>query len=780
MKSMYRRIFNLLQIAVIASLAIACSKFDDSKIWAELDAHAEKIAELEKKCTQMNSNISSIQTILTALQNNDYVTNVAPVVQGGETVGYAITFSKSGSITIYHGEDGAGGQKGEDGKTPQISVRQDSDGIYYWTVDGEWLLDASGIKVPATGPKGDDGQPGNNGQQGASGEDGVTPQLKIEGGNWYVSYDSGATWTLLGPATGESGSGGAGGDSLFESVTVNSDDNTVTFTLNDGSTFVLPMSDGQPIKFRKEGTEIISSMTNILVDVNVAYDQIESLAADIEEQDAIYTKSAGGWKASLAFSSSSRTATVTVTPDSSIEKVFLKVTLVKNDGTFHQIIKVLTTKKAESSYALEFKGFQKESKFNSDGQFFKDGNSFSESYWVSAETGATGSVLGPDNLRVYTFSYVIESQWSSYWDNSEENASWITATLDGYVNGGGEIQERSLSIKVAANEGDVREGMVLVMPESEAPEYDYSIFPNGQTIDSKYEKYVVTTITQDKESEAVGFLSAKDPEWMEEDGTTLTMASSNHWLLGKFDVDEVYTLTYTKKGSSDSQGSNILCSVEGFTSKYFDYEVQEMASASSWLNVFTFGTGNFRVEMFPDRDGFGEAAMANEGVKHKGFIVLYKDGVAFTAIECISNERNGGETSESGVAFLYPSKVDGASLVQVTSDNITEMNSKYSSYGIDFEEDFASSQVYVLTYTKEQPSMAELIIPTVSSPSQIMINPWGIGWLTNESPWTEDGKMVTLFKMTKPEAEEQAYAIVRFYNSSWDAQLAIIYCFPEF
>lgn len=72
----------------------------------------------------MNTNISSLQTIVNALQNNDYITGVTPTTKDGETIGYTITFTKSQPITIYHGEDG------QDGYTPQIGVKKDTDDIY--------------------------------------------------------------------------------------------------------------------------------------------------------------------------------------------------------------------------------------------------------------------------------------------------------------------------------------------------------------------------------------------------------------------------------------------------------------------------------------------------------------------------------------------------------------------------------------------------------------------------------------------------------------------------
>ena len=209
--------------------------------------------QLQILCNQMNTNISSLQTIVTALQNQDYVKSTAPLMENGKVVGYTITFSKSGSITIYHGQngkDGADGVDGKDGHTPIIGVKQYSDGIYYWTVDGEWLTDESGNKVKAIGTDGSDGKDGSNGNDGADGingndgKDGVTPQLKIEEDYWYISYDNGSSWKQLGRATGEKGNDGANGsdgkdgDSLFKNIT--EDENNVHFILTDGTTFTLP------------------------------------------------------------------------------------------------------------------------------------------------------------------------------------------------------------------------------------------------------------------------------------------------------------------------------------------------------------------------------------------------------------------------------------------------------------------------------------------------------------------------------------------------------------
>ena len=56
---------------------------------------------LEQLCEEVNTNISALQIIVTALENNDYVTSIDPVSEGGVIIGYDICFSKSGKITIY-------------------------------------------------------------------------------------------------------------------------------------------------------------------------------------------------------------------------------------------------------------------------------------------------------------------------------------------------------------------------------------------------------------------------------------------------------------------------------------------------------------------------------------------------------------------------------------------------------------------------------------------------------------------------------------------------------
>jgi hypothetical protein len=164
-------------------------------------------------------------------------------MQDGKELGYIIVFSKSGTVVIYHGKNGAdgangsngtNGTNGQDGHTPVIGVQKESDGIYYWTVDGKWLLDEDGNKVKAVGTDGQDGTPGQNVT------DGITPEFQIMNGYWYVSYDNGVSWTRLGQATGDQGPQGPAGEGSDSSIFVEQDSKFVYLTLSDGTVITMP------------------------------------------------------------------------------------------------------------------------------------------------------------------------------------------------------------------------------------------------------------------------------------------------------------------------------------------------------------------------------------------------------------------------------------------------------------------------------------------------------------------------------------------------------------
>ena len=225
-------------LPAVALLMAACDKYDDSELRGEMNDIRSRVENLEALCSKINGNVSSIQTLL---ENINAKVAIDRVLTLENNEGYLITFSNGSSITVYNGldgkdgkdgtngkdgvngKDGADGKDGVDGKdgkdgvdgkdgkdgndgkdgkdaeAPVIGVKAE-ESVLYWTLNGDWLLDAEGNKIPVVGEKGDKGDPGDPGlpgEDGEDGEDGVTPQLKIENGAWMVSTDNGKTWSKV-------------------------------------------------------------------------------------------------------------------------------------------------------------------------------------------------------------------------------------------------------------------------------------------------------------------------------------------------------------------------------------------------------------------------------------------------------------------------------------------------------------------------------------------------------------------------------------------------------
>ena len=208
--------------------------------WAAFDA-------LQQQVKQLNINLAALSRIVSALQDNDYLVSTTPFVEDGVPKGWLLNFSKSGLVVIYS----SGGYE-----SPQIGVRQDADGVYYWTLDGEWLLSEDGSKVRAEGPKGSDAVP---------------PRLKIEEQYWWISYDDGATWTRLDKAVGESGEG------LFADVDV-SDEAFVRLVLSDGSTLLVPRYVSLDIVFDMSGGPLLISEGEV---IRVPWTVVGTNSADV-------------------------------------------------------------------------------------------------------------------------------------------------------------------------------------------------------------------------------------------------------------------------------------------------------------------------------------------------------------------------------------------------------------------------------------------------------------------------------------------------------------------
>lgn len=262
---MKKATFFFLVIATLTTTFYSC-KTNTDDLWDSIHQLDGRVTSLEELCKQMNGNISSLQKLVQALQDNNSITMVTPVKQGEKTIGYTISFTKGEPITIYHGEKGDKGEQGDkgetgdkgdtgdngkDGTTPTIGVKQHADGIYYWTLNGDWLRDNSGNMIKAEGKDGADGE------QGEEGKAGITPQLKIEDGYWWVSYGEESGWIQLDKVVADNG------ETIFKEVT--QDDDYVYFTLKNETVITIQkyrklsitFKEGDDLKFDVDETKVV-------------------------------------------------------------------------------------------------------------------------------------------------------------------------------------------------------------------------------------------------------------------------------------------------------------------------------------------------------------------------------------------------------------------------------------------------------------------------------------------------------------------------------------------
>ena len=227
-----KKLFTLLTVAIVAFVMTGCRPWEE-----RLENLEDRVSALEDVVEKTNDDIAALQTIVNALQNNVYVLSVETTNDG-----YTINFSDGTSATISNGKDGANGQNGVN--APIISVKQDTDGNYYWTLDGEWLI-IDGQRVRANGI---DGINGTNGQNGQDGQDAIAPQVRIneDTKEWEISVDGGITWEPTGVIAegkdGENGSIIVEGETLFQSIDTSNED-YVLLVLADGTELKLPYYD---------------------------------------------------------------------------------------------------------------------------------------------------------------------------------------------------------------------------------------------------------------------------------------------------------------------------------------------------------------------------------------------------------------------------------------------------------------------------------------------------------------------------------------------------------
>lgn len=197
-----------LAIFFILAVFIGCA----DSFQEEIEETQAKIEEVKRLIDNTNTTLASVQQIVASLSGDNLISSVDPVMESGRQTGYSISFLNGKNYNVILGLDGL------DGYAPSFSVKEDSDGHYYWILDGQWLLSPSGDRLRADG---------------LEPSDVVVPQMRVENGYWEISTNGGASWTRLAEEN----------DIFYFRIITDIDlssDSSVTFILSDGSKLEIP------------------------------------------------------------------------------------------------------------------------------------------------------------------------------------------------------------------------------------------------------------------------------------------------------------------------------------------------------------------------------------------------------------------------------------------------------------------------------------------------------------------------------------------------------------
>ena len=268
----------------LALSCLACSKYDDSTLYDRIAKLEQRVGAIEEKVKVANEEIKTLKDLVSASTQGKTITEVKKTDEG-----YDLIFSDKQVISIKHGRNGV------DGHSPKISVAQDG-GVYYWQLDGQWLLDTQRQKVRVSGetgpvgpqgpqgpqgpkgqdgavgpqgPKGQDGAAsaqgtpgpaGPQGPQGVAGQDGKTPKLRINAGKWEVSYGDNDWKEVPGSAGATLGETTVEGLDLFKKIELDGDN--VVITLKSGDKIKLP-KEKKSLSIPIRGGGVINNPNNI-------------------------------------------------------------------------------------------------------------------------------------------------------------------------------------------------------------------------------------------------------------------------------------------------------------------------------------------------------------------------------------------------------------------------------------------------------------------------------------------------------------------------------------
>lgn len=287
-----RKATNLILIFLSSAIFFSCS-YDDTFLKEEID-------KIKTDLSALTTQANALQTMVDALNKGKVITKVDNLSNGK---GYTVTFNDGTSMEVTNGTN-----------APVVGIQEFED-EYYWaiTTNGEtdFVLDKHNNKLPV------------------SGKDGNTPALEV---------DAQGYWTVNGVRIENGGKPvEAQGDSFFKEVEETED--SVSFTMANGSKIVIPKSGGTFLKFVNDTNEPF-----FVIGLGKS-EKLQFKYANITSLEVISVPA--GWKAFLHIPNKELEIVAPIEATYGVKEVILRG-LDKNGLVYQAIAKVSAAGKAYS------------------------------------------------------------------------------------------------------------------------------------------------------------------------------------------------------------------------------------------------------------------------------------------------------------------------------------------------------------------------------------------------------------------------------------------------
>ena len=123
---------------VVLTLAASCDKYDDSKIWDEVDKAYNELTAIKPKVEALSQQAELVASVI----SNGAITNIVEAQDGGYTISYKDADNVVKTVTIAAKDDTF---KGDIFGTTTV------EGVLYWTLNGQLFKDLDGANVPVAG-----------------------------------------------------------------------------------------------------------------------------------------------------------------------------------------------------------------------------------------------------------------------------------------------------------------------------------------------------------------------------------------------------------------------------------------------------------------------------------------------------------------------------------------------------------------------------------------------------------------------------------------------------